>query len=205
MMTIFARVNSAIAGFSYSIFWWGYFIFLPFDQVMTDYPAVINHPLWVPLNCFQVFGIVSYILFFIDFSRGSYQENASGRLFMVLQVIGFVTLSGIAFFETFLWPIIAINSPSLLILKTSPIYASSIFLTPVIIGLFAYLVSNIYLGIKLGRVNRILSFIYIAGVVGFSLGPVTGPLRYVVQSIGITGLALSLVSFAFIKSKKRIP
>ncbi len=189
-------IYSILAGASYFIWWWSFSLILPdadFSAVINNYPGIIKNPLWIPINLFQLIGITSLVLFFNDFSAVKFKKNFIDIISKILFTIGLVLFSGIAFYETILWPIVADNAPEILDLRNSPIYASPLYLTTTGIAILFFMLGGLSIGNKIRHDFRITGIIFSTGLVIFCLGYLAGPVRYIVQSIGLSAWTLALI------------
>lgn len=193
-----------ISGVSFNIWWWLFPIFLPLNQLLIDYSILIKNDYWIPINIFQVIGIISFLLFSIEFYKNFYDEKILGKIFFVLTIIGSFIFCGVAFYETFLWPIIAQSNSEILNIKNGPIYNNMLFIFPTGIGILAFLIGNVYAGImSIKKINKLSGIIFIIGISFYCLGFLSGSIRYTIQSIGIVflGLGLTMTSICILRKK----
>jgi hypothetical protein len=196
------KTYGIISGISF-ILWWGLSpLLLPLESLRMDYSLLILDPAWLPLNLLQVLAILALTMFFLEFSRRHYRESAPAGLFKCLEVVGLFCFSGVAFYEAFLWPIVAANAPGLLNVVSGPVYTSGIYLIATSVGIFAFMFGNIYLGIQIFRQNRVVAVFYIAGVVFLCFSYVSGDIRYVLQTAGIMLMGLGLIAIGLLKRKE---
>ncbi len=182
-----------ITGICYLCWWWGFVFFLPFGNVLTDYPSLINNPAWIPVNLFEVVGIIFFMLFFKNVIKDYYKDTIIDEFMIISMFIGFFCFCGVAFYETFLWPVLALHAPDILHIVHGPIYTSPLFVIPTIIAILFFLAGNVYMGIRLIKAYRVVSIVYCIGMVIFLFGYLAGSVRYIAQATG-----LSLFSIAFI-------
>jgi len=193
------QIYSIVSGMSYFLWWWGFYFLLPFEKVMNNYPEVILHHFWIPVNLFQVLGLIFYYLFITAFIQRNFQNTFSSELIKVLTAIAVFGLSGIAFYETFLWPDIAFNSPDLLLLKSSPVYNGILFLSSTITVIFSFMISGIYIGNLMRKESGASGIIFSIGIFLFCMGYSAGEFRYAIQSVGLSGWSIALVYYGLIK------
>ncbi len=180
---------SFLAGASYLIWWWSFLYLIP-DQSMTGlidhYSEMVKNPLWIPINSLQFIGMVSFILFYIDYSTISFKRNYANEFLRLVFVIAMVGFSGTAFYETILWPIIAESVPELLNLKNSPIYSNTFYLTFTGGIVLSFMLGGLNIGRYIWKDSKKVGFLFSSGIALFCLGFLSGPVRMIVQSIGIT-------------------
>ena len=191
------KVWSFVAGVSYFTWWWSFLFFLPLDKLKEDYSILISSNCWIPINLLQVIGAIAFTMFFVEFSNHFYSDNTKAAVFKLLQVIGLFCFCGVAFYESFLWPIVAKRAPEILNVVDGPIYTSNLFIIPTGVAILAFMTGNIYLGIQFVKTNKLVSLIYIGGITLFCLGYLSGSARYIVQSIGITLLTTGFLGIGF--------
>lgn len=191
-----SNIYAVITGISYFLWWWALYFFLPVDQVMTDYPALINNKFWLPINLLQILGILSFTLFIVEYSALQFRESKRDiviKIFFAFAIFGF---SGVSFYEAFLWPIIASSNPSLLYLHNSPIYKNAIFLISTGICILSFMIAGIFLGLNFKKQFFKTGIIFIAGIILFCMGYMVGPIRYIVQSVGLSAWTIGLLIYA---------
>lgn len=194
------KVYGPISGFCFVLWWWSFLLFLPFGSLRDDYSLLIRDPMWLPVNLLQVIGIIAFAMFFLEYAIAYYPKTKAAGLFKLLSMVGIAGFCGVAFYETFLWPVIAQEVPRILDVVSGPIYTSTLFMVSTGIAILAFMAGNIYLGIQMRNQSKWISVIFIAGVVLHCLGYMAGAVRYIVQSAGITMMSAGLISIGFKKT-----
>ncbi|MDH5657497.1 MAG: hypothetical protein OEZ34_16405 [Spirochaetia bacterium] len=194
----FFKIYGIVSGVSYFLWWWGFYFLLPLDEIMENYPALINHRFWIPVNLLQVSGVLFFFLFLLEFIKRYFQNKLTAEILKILTAVGVFGLSGIAFYETFLWPSVAANAPELLLLKNSPIYSGSLFLISTGTIILSFMISSIYIGILMRRESAAAGIVFGIGIFLFCMGYMAGEFRYILQSFGLTGWTAALVYYGFI-------
>jgi hypothetical protein len=193
------RLSSFIAGAGYLLFWYLYLFILPFDQITVNYANVINAPGWFFVNAFQVVGLIAFVLFYFGIRPHIFPDSILAYLMNVLQCLGFFCLIGIAYSETFVWPILSGQMPGTLDVYTGGIFTDIALRAFNIGSVVAFMISNIYFGIKLRKLYPVAGVIYCVGMTLFCLGFASGGIRYFVQTIGLSVFSISFISLGLKK------
>lgn len=197
-------IFSILMGCSLIVWWWSYLFFLPIDSIYSNYAELILHKAWIPINLLQVIGVFSGLLMSVFFFKKMIdQPKTSDIIWFSALCFGYFIYSSVAFYETFLWPLIAGNSPDLLKIVGGPIYSSSLFNGSTGIGILAFCAGNIWLAFKMMKVtNKLTGWILISGVVILCLSYTSGSIRYIAQTTGITVLSLGYLLFGILFARK---
>lgn len=195
------KVYGIVTGVCFLLWWWSFLLFFPLENLRDAYSVIILDRMWIPVNMLEVVGVITYAGFFLEYSNAVYRKTKTAALFKLLFLIGIAGLCGFAFYETFLWPIIAANAPQVLDIVSGPIYTSPLFNGASIAAILSYWAGCIYLGISAWKRGRIISLVYTIGVSLHCLGYLAGPLRYVVQSVGYTLFTAGLAGLAIVMAK----
>ena len=187
------RLPCFIAGVCYLIFWYSYLIFLPVSLIASNYAGVVNSQGWFFVNVFQIFAIIAFVQFYHSINSAIFNKGIFVKIMNIMQLIGFFCFMGIAFSETFVWPILAKASPNMLNVNTGEIFTNKVLMTFDIVSVLLFMTSNIFFGVKLRKYFPVMGVVFLVGMTLFCLGFASGSIRYAVQTIGLT-----LFSFAFI-------
>lgn len=196
------RIYSFFSGLCYLLFWWLYLFLLPIGELKNNYAILINSEYWFIINITQLIALLSFVMFYLEINKQLYQKIIIDNVMEIIQVISLLVFGAVAFYETFLWPIFAKLVPNSLNILSGEVFSNRILTTVLIVGGLSMMISNIYLGIKLLKVYKVFGFLYSIGFGLFCLGFMIAPIRYIIQTIGLTLFCICFLYFSI--SKKNL-
>ena len=193
------RLSGFIAGACYLAFWYSYLFFLPVARIASNYAAVVNSRGWMFVNIFQIFAVIAFVQFYHSIKNGIYAKNFVVTVMNAMQLVGFFCFMGIAFSETFVWPIVAKVNPDMLNVYTGELFTNKVLMGFDIASVLLFMAGNVYFGLKLRKYFPVMGIVFLVGMTLFCLGFASGSARYVVQTIGLTLFSVALIAIGMKK------
>ena len=159
---------------------------LPIKELKNNYAYLINSQYWFIINIFQVIALLSFVMFYLEVNKRLLKNTLIDNIMEIMQIISLIIFGAVAFYETFLWPIFARLVPGSLNIMNGEVFTNRILTTVLVIGGLSMMISNIYIGLKLKIVFNIFGFLYSIGFGLFCLGFMINPIRYILQTVGLT-------------------
>ncbi len=180
--------------------WWfsAMFLFFYFEKNLSQNFGNYYLSNWsIISNIFQFLTVILIAISFgtIYFVFMGELKNLGVVLFCIIMT-GSILMGGIAFYETFIWPVLAKIDVQILNLTKGPVYTNILFLIGFSIPLFLFVLNFILYGFAFWSLGiypatALLSFVF--GAVIFALGSLITPVRYYVQSSGVILLICGLI------------
>ncbi|MBL7110907.1 MAG: hypothetical protein ISS19_03080 [Bacteroidales bacterium] len=198
-MNRFIRVSgffNIIFGAVFLIYWSLYGLFLPFKEYSTSIVPLVSDPDWVWINSLgafaPMFGIVGVTgIFFIQKDKGNWGAITG----FVLTVFGLTLASAQMFWETYIWKIISLSNPELLIYD-GPLYNNAVLFGVMVTGAVIFSLGYFLLGIYSRNIDSLPSLglqLLIIGAPLFGLATLFGPIQQIIRIIGIAGFSSGLI------------
>ncbi|MFX0199890.1 MAG: hypothetical protein ACFFCW_27520 [Candidatus Hodarchaeota archaeon] len=175
-----------LSWFSIGIFMWN-------EISSQNFSAMVQNPAWIPVNVFYLVATILLIpgIFALYFK----QAEKSGTLGLVafwITILAIIWYTCIQFYETFFWPIIAAESPSLFqAVGFSP--SNDIIYMQLMLSAIPWAVGFILLGmitIKAEFVAKWTVWIFTIGALLFGVG-----IMFPIRSIGVVLFSYGLVKY----------
>ena len=154
------RLSGFIAGACYLAFWYSYLFFLPVARIASNYAAVVNSRGWMFVNIFQIFAVIAFVQFYHSIKNGIYAKNFVVTVMNAMQLVGFFCFMGIAFSETFVWPIVAKVNPDMLNVYTGELFTNKVLMGFDIASVLLFMAGNVYFGLKLRKYFPVMGIVF---------------------------------------------
>ena len=198
-ITGLANVISAVC---LLLFWFLYAILLPIDQVPTNYHLLILDPDWLLVNGLGVIGFVLVLVGILGIFFKQFNELTElGMFAFLITIVGVVLYNAGMYYETFIWPILAVSDPNLVTLSTGPIYSNPIFFMMQILSGSIFSIGFIIFGYSTYKTNTFSKWAILLLVIGVFLF-IPGFFPYIVRTVGIVVYAVGLIWVGYILIKQ---
>ncbi|HLE29114.1 MAG TPA: hypothetical protein VI793_13400 [Anaerolineales bacterium] len=184
-----------LSGVSLALFWFSFPLLLPLQDLRSNYVNLVLDSDWVTVNALDIIGITLGLLGLIGlYAKQVEKAGILGFVGFLLTFIGLALLEGIAFYETFIWPVLAVQAPTLLSFQ-GPLYTNTTFLLGSGLGLMTNGVGIILFGaamLRAGILPRWGVLLLTVGAPLYGFGALFGELAIVLRSIGVALYAVGL-------------
>ena len=198
-ITGLANIISAIC---LLLFWFLYAILLPIDQVPTNYHLLILDPDWLLVNGLGVIGFILVLVGILGIFFKQFNELTElGMFAFLITIVGVVLYNAGMYYETFIWPILAVSDPNLVTLSTGPIYSNPIFFMMQILSGSIFSIGFIIFGYSTYKTNTFSKWAILLLVIGVFLF-IPGFFPYIVRTVGIVVYAVGLIWVGYILIKQ---
>jgi len=193
-ITGLANIISAIC---LLLFWFLYAVLLPINEVPANYDLLILDPDWLLVNGLGVIGFVLALVGILGIFFKQFNDlTLLGMFGFLITVVGQVLYNAGMYYETFIWPILAVSDPNLVTLSTGPIYSNPIFFMMQILSGSIFSIGFLIFGISTYSKWAIL--LLVIGVVLF----IPGFFPYAVRTVGIIAYAIGLIWVGYMLIKQ---
>jgi len=198
-ITGLANIISAIC---LLLFWFLYAILLPIDQVPTNYHLLILDPDWLLVNGLGVIGFILVLVGILGIFFKQFNELTElGMFAFLITIVGVVLYNAGMYYETFIWPILAVSDPNLVTLSTGPIYSNPVFFMMQILSGSIFSIGFIIFGYSTYKTKSFSKWAILLLVIGVFLF-IPGFFPYIVRTVGIVVYAVGLIWVGYILIKQ---
>lgn len=198
-VTGFANIISAVC---LLLFWFLYAILLPINEVPTNYHLLVLDPDWLLVNGLGVIGFVLVLVGILGIFFKQFNELTElGMFAFLITVVGQVLYNAGMYYETFIWPILAVSDPNLITLSTGPIYSNPIFFMMQILSGSIFSIGFLIFGYSTYKTNTFSKWAILLLVIGVVLF-IPGFFPYLVRTLGIIVYAIGLIWVGFMLIKQ---
>ena len=198
-VTGFANIISAIC---LLLFWFLYALLLPINEVPTNYHLLILDPDWLLVNGLGVIGFVLVLVGILGIFFKQFNELTElGMFAFLITIVGVVLYNAGIYYETFIWPILAVSDPNLVTLSTGPIYSNPIFFMMQILSGSIFSIGFIIFGYSTYKTNTFSKWAILLLVIGVFLF-IPGFFPYIVRTLGIVVYAGGLIWVGYMLIKQ---
>jgi len=184
------------------LFWFLYALLLPIDEVATNYHLLILDPDWLLVNGLGVIGFVLVLVGILGIFFKQFNELTElGMFAFLITVVGVVLYNAGMYYETFIWPILAVSDPTLVTLSTGPIYSNPVFFMMQILSGSIFSIGFIIFGYSTYKTNTFSKWAILLLVIGVFLF-IPGFFPYIVRTVGIVVYAVGLIWVGYILIKQ---
>ena len=184
------------------LFWFLYAILLPINEVPTNYHLLILDPDWLLVNGLGVIGFVLVLVGILGIFFKQFNELTElGMFAFLITIVGVVLYNAGIYYETFIWPILAVSDPNLVTLSTGPIYSNPIFFMMQILSGSIFSIGFIIFGYSTYKTNTFSKWAILLLVIGVFLF-IPGFFPYIVRTLGIVVYAVGLIWVGYILIKQ---
>jgi len=198
-VTGFANIISAIC---LLLFWFLYALLLPINEVPTNYHLLILDPDWLLVNGLGVIGFVLVLVGILGIFFKQFNELTElGMFAFLITIVGVVLYNAGMYYETFIWPILAVSDPNLVTLSTGPIYSNPIFFMMQILSGSIFSIGFIIFGYSTYKTNTFSKWAILLLVTGVFLF-IPGFFPYIVRTVGIVVYTVGLIWVGYMLIKQ---
>jgi len=184
------------------LFWFLYALLLPIDEVATNYHLLILDPDWLLVNGLGVIGFVLVLVGILGIFFKQFNElTLLGMFGFLITVVGLVLYNAGMYYETFIWPILAVSDPNLVTLSTGPIYSNPVFFMMQILSGSIYAIGFLIFGISTYKTKSFSKWAILLLVIGVVLF-IPGFFPYAVRTVGIIAYAIGLIWVGYMLIKQ---
>lgn len=164
------------------------------DEIsLQNFSAMVQNPAWIPVNIIYLIATVLLIPGIVAlFIKEAERSGTLGQAAFWITILGIIWYTCIQFYETFFWPIIAAESPSLFqAVGFSP--SNNIIYMQLMLSGIPWVVGFILLGIvtiKAEFVAKWIVWIFTIGALLFGVG-----MMFPVRSIGVILFSYGLIRY----------
>ncbi len=175
------------------LFWFLYAILLPIDKVATNYHLLILDPDWLLVNGLGVIGFVLALVGILGIFFKQFNDLTElGMFAFLITIVGVVLYNAGIYYETFIWPILAVSDPNLVTLSTGPIYSNPVFLMMQMLAGSIYAIGFLIFVISTYKTKSFSKWTILLLVIGVVLF-IPGFFPYLVRTVGIVAYAIGLI------------
>ncbi len=175
------------------LFWFLYAILLPINEVPANYHLLILDPDWLLVNGLGVIGFILVLVGILGIFFKQFNELTElGMFAFLITIVGVVLYNAGMYYETFIWPILAVSDPNLVTLSTGPIYSNPIFFMMQILSGSIFSIGFIIFGYSTYKTNTFSKWAILLLVIGVFLF-IPGFFPYLVRTVGIVVYAIGLI------------
>ena len=184
------------------LFWFLYAILLPINEVPANYHLLILDPDWLLVNGLGVIGFILVLVGILGIFFKQFNELTDlGMFAFLITIVGVVLYNAGMYYETFIWPILAVSDPNLVTLSTGPIYSNPVFFMMQILSGSIFSIGFIIFGYSTYKTNTFSKWAILLLVVGVFLF-IPGFFPYIVRTLGIVVYAVGLIWVGYILIKQ---
>ncbi len=184
------------------LFWFLYAILLPINEVTANYHLLILDPDWLLVNGLGVIGFILVLVGILGIFFKQFNELTElGMFAFLITIVGVVLYNAGMYYETFIWPILAVSDPNLVNLSTGPIYSNPIFFMMQILSGSIFSIGFIIFGYSTYKTNTFSKWAILLLVIGVFLF-IPGFFPYIVRTVGIVVYAVGLIWVGYILIKQ---
>ena len=191
-----------IAAVCLLLFWFLYAILLPINEVPTNYHLLILDADWLLVNGLGVIGFILVLVGILGIFFKQFNELTElGMFAFLITIVGVVLYNAGMYYETFIWPILAVSDPNLVTLSTGPIYSNPVFFMMQILSGSIFSIGFIIFGYSTYKTNTFSKWAILLLVIGVFLF-IPGFFPYIVRTLGIVVYAVGLIWVGYILFKQ---
>lgn len=163
---------------------------------------LILDPDWLLVNGLGVIGFVLVLVGILGIFFKQFNELTElGMFAFLITIVGVVLYNAGIYYETFIWPILAVSDPNLVTLSTGPIYSNPIFFMMQILSGSIFSIGFIIFGYSTYKTNTFSKWAILLLVIGVFLF-IPGFFPYIVRTVGIVVYAVGLIWVGYILIKQ---
>ncbi len=195
-------VANIISAICLLLFWFLYAFLLPIDEVATNYHLLILDPDWLLVNGLGVIGFVLVLVGILGIFFKQFNDLTElGMFAFLITIVGQVLYNAGIYYETFIWPILAVSDPNLVTLSTGPIYSNPIFFMMQILSGSIFSIGFLIFGYSTYKTNTFSKWAILLLVIGVFLF-IPGFFPYIVRTVGIVVYAVGLIWVGYMLFKQ---